>query len=59
MDLLMARVNPDTIRLVGRWWSNTMIHYLHKTAKSFTDGLSANIYEHGTYALIMPAHAGN
>ena len=59
MALLMARKNPDTIRLVGRWRRNTMIRYLHTTANSFTKGLSEKIIEHGAYALIPPAHAGN
>ena len=39
MDLLMARVDPDTIRLVRRWRRNIMLHYLHTMAKSFTKGL--------------------
>ena len=59
MDLLMAWVDPYTIRLVGRWWSDTMLRYLHTTAKSFTEGLWAKMFKHGAYALIPPAHAGN
>ena len=59
MAILIARVEPYTIRLVGRWRSNTIIHYLHKTAKSFTEGLLVKMFEHGTYALIPPTHAGN
>ena len=39
MDFLMERVDPDTTRLVGRWQSNTMLHYLQIAAKSFTEGL--------------------
>ena len=59
MDLLMARVDPDTILLVGRWRSNTMLRYLQTTAKIFTEGLSAKMFEHGAYALIPPDHACN
>ena len=59
MDLLMARVDPDTIRLVGRWLSDTIIRYLHTTAKNFTEGLLVKMFEHGAYALIPPTHAGN
>ena len=59
MALLMAQVDPDTIHLVGWWRSDTMLHYLHTTAKTFTKGLSAKIFKHGTYALIPPAHSGN
>ena len=59
MALLMARVDPYTTRLVGRWRSDTMFHYLHRTAKSFTKGLSAKMFEHGAYAIILPSHVGN
>ena len=31
MALLMEQVDPDTIRLVGRWQGDTMIHCLHTT----------------------------
>ena len=41
MDLLMERVDPDTISLVGRWRSDTMLRYLRTTEKIFTEGLSA------------------
>ena len=58
MALLMARVDPDTIRLVVRWLSNTILCYLHTTAKSFTEGLLVKMFEHGAYALIPPTHAG-
>ena len=59
MALLMSRVDPYTIHLVGRWRSNTMLHYLHRTAKSFTKGLSAKMFEHGAYAISLPSHSGN
>ena len=59
MALLMARVEPDTIRLVERWRSNTMLCYLHKTENSFTKGLASKMFEHGAYVLIPPDHAGN
>ena len=59
MALLMARVDPDTIHLVGRWRSDTMLRHLHTTEKSFSEGLSAKMFEHGAYALILSEHAGN
>ena len=34
MDLLMARVDPDTIRVVGRWRSDMILRYLHTTENS-------------------------
>ena len=59
MSLLMAQVEPDTIHLVSRWRSDKIPFYLHTTANSFTEGLSANIIENGAYVLIPPAHAVN
>ena len=57
MALIMARVDPDTIRLVGRWRSNTMLRYL--PANSFTEVLSAKMLEHDAYVIIPPAHDSN
>ena len=59
MALLIVWVEPDTIRLEGRWRSNTILRYLHTTANSFTQGLSAKMFEHGAYTLILPTHVGN
>ena len=56
MDLLMARVDTDMIRLVGRWRSDVMMRYLHTAAHTFTEGLSSLMVQHGDYALIPPAH---
>ena len=59
MDLLMARVDPDTIRVVGRWRSDMILLYLHTTENSVTKGLLTNMFKHGAYALIPPTHSGN
>ena len=59
MYLLMARVDPDTIRVVGRWRSDMILRYLHTTENSVTEGLLTNMFKHGAYALITPTHAGN
>ena len=59
MALLVARLEPDTTHLVGRWQSDIMLCYLHTTEKSFTEGLSAKMFEHGAYTLIPLAYAGN
>ena len=56
MALLMALVDLDTIRLVGRWRSNAMLHYLHTTAKTFTEGLVTRMAQHNDYVLTPPAH---
>ena len=36
MALLMAHVDTDMIRLVGKWRSDAMLCYLHTTAQTFT-----------------------
>ena len=59
ISLLMARVDPNTIRLLGRWWSDVMIRYLHTMANSFSKDLAIKMFQHGTYTLIPPAHDGN
>ena len=59
VDLLMELVDPDTIRLVGSWRSDKILCYFHTTAKSFTEGLLAKMFEHGAYALITPTNSGN
>ena len=56
MALLMARVDTDTIRLVGRWRSDDMLRSLHTSAQTFTEGLTTRMVQHGDYALIPPAH---
>ena len=56
--LLMARVNIDTIRLVGRWSIDAILYYLHTTAQTFTAGLAARMIQHGDYALTPLAHGG-
>ena len=59
MAILMTQVEPDTIHLVVRCKSDTMLRYLHTKANSFTKYLSAKMFEHGAYALIPPAHVSN
>ena len=59
MALLMGQVDPDTLGLVGRWRSNTVLCYLQTTVKSFTEGLSIKMFEHGTYVLVPPTHTRN
>ena len=56
-SFLTARVDLDTIRIIGRWRSNTILHYLHTTSKRFTDGLTVRMFQYGDYVLIPPAHA--
>ena len=56
MALLMARVNTDKIRLVGRWRSDVLLRYLHTMTQTFTDGLPSRMVQHRDYVLIPPAH---
>ena len=56
MALLMARVDTDTILLVGMWRINVMLSYLHTMAQTFTEGLTSRMVQHRDYALIPPAH---
>lgn len=44
------------IRLVGRWYINAIMSYLHTTPQTFTLGISARMVQHKDYALITPAH---
>eukprot|EP00957_Ditylum_brightwellii_P036047 2731352-Ditylum_brightwellii.AAC.1 len=34
MALLLSRIDSGVICLIGHWHSDTMLHYLHVTAKS-------------------------
>ena len=56
-SFLTARVDLDTIRIIGRWCSNTILRYHHTTLKRFTEGLAVRIFQYGNYALILIAHA--
>uniref|UniRef100_A0A7S4I8H2 Uncharacterized protein n=1 Tax=Odontella aurita TaxID=265563 RepID=A0A7S4I8H2_9STRA len=42
MAILRAKVDPDLIRLVGRWRSDVMLRYLHTTEKRFTQATKAD-----------------
>ena len=59
MYLLVAWVDQETIRLVRRWQSDTMLCYLHTTSKKFKEVLSEKMVQVGAYAIIPPAYAGN
>ena len=57
MALLTKKVDLDTIHLVGRQRSETMLRYTHMTSKSFTEGLDVKMFHKGDYTLIPPVHA--
>ena len=51
MALLCAKVDPDTIRLVGRWRSDEMLRYLHVQAEPTMRNFSSQMLRHGTFVL--------
>ena len=50
--LLLARVDPDVIRLIGRWRSDEMLRYLHVQAAPLMREYSRQMLLAGTYSLI-------
>jgi hypothetical protein len=52
MALLCAEVDTDIIRLLGRWYSDEMLHYLHVQAFPLVAPLAAQMVRHGHYTLI-------
>ena len=58
MDLLMMRLDPDIIRLVGRCQINMLLLPLKVTAKGFAHGPAIQMLQHGNYAFIPITHDG-
>jgi hypothetical protein len=56
MALLCADVDPDKIRLLGRWRSDEMMGYLHVQALPIVAPLAALMVQHGFFTFI-PNHA--
>ena len=53
--LLLAQVDTDIIRLIGRWKSDEMLRYLHVQAYPLMRNYSQQMLSAGTYTLI-PNH---
>ena len=53
--LLLAKVDTDIIRLIGRWKSDEMLRYLHVQAYPLMWNYSQQMLSAGTYTLI-PNH---
>ncbi len=51
MSLLCARVDTDTIRLLGRWRSDEMLRYLHVQAFPLVAPLASQMLQHGHFTL--------
>ena len=52
MALLCGHVDADTIRLVGRWKSDTMFRYLHAQALPLVRHLAHTMLTHGAFSLL-------
>jgi hypothetical protein len=55
MALLCARVDTDTIRLLGRWRSDEMLRYLHVQSYPIVAPLASRMLHQGHFSLI-PNH---
>ena len=53
--LLLAKVDPDVIRLIGRWRSDEMLRYLHVQAYPLMKDYARQMLSAGMYTLI-PNH---
>lgn len=49
MALLSGRVDSDTIKLLGRWHSDSMMRYLHQEAQPIMKNLARTMFNEGTY----------
>ena len=58
MDLLLASIDTNTIRLVGRWCRNFMMCYLHTSSQKYTSGMAVRMVQHGYYDIIPITHRG-
>ncbi len=52
MALLLAGVDPDKIRIVGRWRSDAMFRYLHAHAEPLVRGNARLMFSGGHYTLL-------
>jgi hypothetical protein len=58
MALLCVEVDPDKIRLFGRWRSDKMLHYLHIQAYPLVSPLAPLMVHHGQFTLIPNQRLG-
>ena len=55
MALLCGEVDKNTIQLLGRWYSDSMLRYLHQEAKPITDNLAVKMFNGGSYEFLPTA----
>jgi hypothetical protein len=58
MALLCANVDPDTIRLLGRWRSDEMLRYLHVQAIPLVTPMASLMVRHGHFHFIPNNRVG-
>jgi hypothetical protein len=58
MSLLCAKVDTDTIRLLGRWRSDEMLRYLHVQTFPLVAPLASQMLQHGHFTLMPNHHHG-
>jgi hypothetical protein len=56
MALLCAKVDTDTIRLLGRWRSDEMLRYLHVQTFPLVAPLAFQMLRHGHFSLMANQH---
>jgi hypothetical protein len=52
MALLLAHVDTDIIRLIGRWRSDEMLRYLHLQAQPIMRNFASLMLHGGDYTLL-------
>jgi hypothetical protein len=52
MALLLAQVDTDVIRLIGRWRSDEMLRYLHLQAQPVMKNFARRMLQGGVYTLL-------
>ena len=52
--MLLESLYNVTIRIIGRWYSDTMMRYLHTSAHTFTEFLAAYMVQNGDYTTNPP-----
>jgi hypothetical protein len=52
MALLCGKVDKNLIQMLGGWYSDAMIRYLHMQTQPIVQHFAAKIYNNGTYSFL-------
>ena len=52
MALLCGNIDPNIIKMLGRWRSDAMIRYLHLQAQPLMQGYAKQMFNHGNYSFL-------